>query len=119
LIERELPAGHLAVCGRLGRREVAVIVDDEHAWIRCDGLGIEVAGNANAPVATARLGRAVVSDLLKARLSVLDALLAGRFELVGATGDLIPLHDALIAYFASAARCPSFPELLYDFLEGA
>ena len=60
-----------------------------------------------------------IRDLWPAGVRRLDALLEDRFGLSGPLDDIVAFDDALGAYFASAARCPSFPALLDAFLEGS
>ena len=116
LLEQDFAVGHAALARALGPREVAIEVDGESLAVVGDGKSVQVRRSVTAACASAALGRGVLVDLLEARTTLVDAASAGRFELTGALPDLLAFHDALTAYFGSAARCPSFPRLLQAFL---
>jgi hypothetical protein len=122
VLEREFETGYGVVCRHLRARQVFIDVDGEHSSISSDGRKLHVraerySDTRGGSVTRVSLGRAVLSDLLEGRSTLVDSALAGRFDLLGSPDDVLVFHDALMAYFASAARCASFPALLDAFLE--
>jgi hypothetical protein len=117
VLERESSAGYAAVVRALDRREVSIDMDGERLAIAGDDRRVHVRRTSVSTRAAVTLGRKVLSDLLAARTTLLDAALDDRLDLRGALPDVLAFHDALVAYLAGAARCPSILPLLGTFLE--
>ncbi|HVU05077.1 MAG TPA: hypothetical protein VHE30_25180 [Polyangiaceae bacterium] len=117
LFEDELPVVYREIARRVGDREVSCAVDAERITIRSDGLRLRLTRDVAAPVVFLRTSRDVIADLLHARTTLAEAVWADRILLRGDLSDLIHFHDGLMAYLAGAVRCPSFPELLDEYLD--
>ncbi|WP_437335482.1 hypothetical protein WME98_25045 [Sorangium sp. So ce296] len=114
----ELPEAHARVSARLAGRAVAIRVDGERFVVEADGGAPQVrAAGADEEAAAVRVAtsRRAILDVLDARRSLAEAVLADEVEVVGALERLVEAREALLAYVHGAVRCPSFPALLERF----
>lgn len=114
LVAREAPASYALIIEQLGRMAVVIDVDGEQFSLRggdsvevrdgaCDGVGPRITTT-----------RAVILDVLDARVSLTEAVESGAVAVVGALDDVIRAHDTLLAYVHAAVRAPSQPGLLAE-----
>ncbi|AUX28299.1 hypothetical protein SOCE836_003690 [Sorangium cellulosum] len=115
----ELPEAHARVSARLAGRPVAIRVDGERFAVEADGGAPQVraagAGEEVAAAVRVATSRRAILDVLDARRSLAEAVLADEVEVVGALERLVEAREALLAYVHGAVRSPSFPALLERF----
>jgi hypothetical protein len=117
----ELPAAHARMCALYAGRAVEIHVGEERFVASfAEGQGSvrtldpgEATSTAEVRVVTT--ARAIL-DVIGARRSLAEAVLADEVEVVGALPDLVAAHAALLAYVHGGVRCPSFPALLERFV---
>ena len=111
----ELPEAHARMAAALGGRAVRLRVDDEDFTVRFDG-GVARVDAAPGP-ADIEIGttKAVIDDVLEARRTLADAVLADAVTAVAPLPVLVEAHRGLLAYVHGAVRSPSFPRLLERF----
>jgi hypothetical protein len=124
VLQREQPASYARLCEALATLRIEIGVDGE--WMIAgfeSGSHRVAAQSAAAQTAPAsarfRASRGAVLDVLDGRISLAEAVLAGRLEAYAPLARLLELHDALVLYVNAAVRCPSFPALLDRFRAGA
>jgi hypothetical protein len=117
LFEDELPALYREIARRVGVREVRCHVDFDRVTIFSDGRRLHLSRRVEAPVVQLSTSRQVIVDLVHAKATLKDALWDDRILLRGNLDDLLAFHDGLMAYLQGSVRCPSFPELLEQYLE--
>ena len=117
-IEREVPVCLQALRAALGVLAVGFDVDGETASLAVDRQRVQlrVSRSCSAVDVMLRCSRAAVVDLVEARLSLLSAAMSERVQIVGKPELLASFDRAWMAYLAGAARSPSFPRILDDFL---
>ncbi|WP_437968043.1 hypothetical protein WMF04_01520 [Sorangium sp. So ce260] len=119
----ELPEAHARVAARLAGLPVAIRVDGERFVVEGDGgaARVRAAGAEEEPAAAVRVAtsRRAILDVIDARRSLAEAVLADEVEVAGALERLVAAREALIAYVHGAVRCPSFPALLERFRRSA
>ncbi|WP_437899293.1 sterol-binding-like protein [Sorangium sp. So ce124] len=118
-LARELPEAHARMCARLAGRTVRIEVDGEifaavfeGAAARVRRLGAEDDAGADASITASRRA---IRDVLEARRSLADAVLADEVEAVAPIDSLVEVLSGLSTYVHGAVRCPSFPRLLERF----
>jgi hypothetical protein len=114
-LRRELPEVHGVMCGCLAEREVELRVGEEIVSLAFTATDVELRPSCGAPAAAVRTSRAGILDLIDARSTLLDSVLAGRLELAGTLDELARFHDGLMAYLHGAMRAPSFRSILRRF----
>lgn len=117
LLEDELPGIYAEVARRVGEREVLCRVDDDAIVIVGDRRRLRLRREAKDPAVSVLTTKRVIADVALARITLEDALWEDRIVLRGSLGDLVAFHDALLAYLGGAVRCPSFPDLLDEYLK--
>jgi len=118
VLDDELPRAYRAVADRLGRRSVAIRVDDEFVFVSAAGGRVHVSlVLAREPSVHLHTSRGEIRALVDGRRSLLDAMLEGRLELRGTVSDLIAFDGALMAYLHGAVRCPHFIELRDEYFK--
>jgi hypothetical protein len=115
VLAAETPPAWRRFVASLDGRVVELHVDDERfavVFARGDAV-IEAAGRvADARIATSRQ---TILDVLDARLSLRDAVLGDRLEVIAPMSMMEPLHEGILAYVHGGVRSPSFPSLLMRF----
>jgi hypothetical protein len=119
LLQTEIPVAYRAMCAALAGRAVTITVGGDAARLVFDDAGVAFRRNEGPADVCVRTTRRTILDLVAARLTLLDAALADRLELVGSPDDVIVFHDGLMAYLHGAVRAPSFPALLGRYARGA
>lgn len=117
-LARELPWASARMGAALGGRVVHITVDGELAAVRWHEGAARVSERADpeaAPSVTLRTTRRTVMALADGDDTLLDAVLAGRVVLRGATADLAAFHGALMAFLQGAVRAPGFAHTLEEF----
>lgn len=115
-LARELPWASERMGAALGERAVHLTVDGELASVCWRDGAARVRETAEPPASvTLRTSRRAVVALADGDDTLLDAVLAGRVVLRGATGDLAAFHAALMAFLQGAVRAPSFAPTLEEF----
>ena len=119
ILVRELPAAYERMCARLAGRSVAIRVDDERLVVAFEGgraavSRIEAADETWIPVI--RTNRRAIADVIDARRTLADAVMADQVEAIAPLADLADIQRGLATYVHGAVRCPSFPDLLRRFL---
>jgi hypothetical protein len=117
LLEDELPRIYAEVARSVGDREVRCRVDEDEISVFGDGTRLRLARETRQPAVRVVAKRQVIVDVVLARTTLQDALWEDRIVLLGSLDDLVAFHDALMAYVGGAVRCPSFPELLDEYLK--
>ena len=115
-LEAELPAGYAAVAASLGQRDVQVEVDGERLAICSNGARLVIVDGTLRPSALARGTTSALRAILEGAHSLESAVLAELIHLQGRLEDLAAFYEALRSYFNAAVRCPSFAQLLADYL---
>jgi hypothetical protein len=123
VLQREQPASYARLCEALAGFRIEIRVDDEWMIVAFEPDGHRVEGEIAAAEAAAgarfTASRGAVLDVLDGRISLAEALLAGRLEAYAPLRCLLELHDALLLYVNAAVRCRSFSALLDRFRAGA
>jgi len=118
-LSREAPAAHRALATCMGTLSIAASVDHEPLVIAAHGDQLFVRSGAVPAAAQLATTRRALRCLLRAEHSLLDAIMNDELELRGTTDALARLDDCLSLYLRGAVRCPSFPSLLDEFLNGS
>lgn len=117
----ELPAAYARVCAPLAGRVVEIRIDGERIVASfADGRArVRAGAGEDGEGADVRIvtSRRVILDVLDARRSLAEAVLADEVEVVGALDRLVEAHAGLTAYAHGAVRCRSFAGLLRRFRE--
>lgn len=115
----ELPAAWARFCRSLEGRWIELNVDEERFAVRFTPGRADVgrAGDASdaAPDAIIATSRRTILDVLDARLTLREAVLGDRLQVVAPLSMMEPLHEGILAYVHGGVRCPSFPFLLTRF----
>lgn len=108
----EVPESHRLTLEALGPLVVALDVDGEHFSLT-GGRHLVV---ADGELASARVrittSRAIIVDILDARVGLQDAVQASTVAVRGSLDDVLRVHDTLRAYVHAAVRAPSQVGLL-------
>lgn len=114
LLRREYPPAYALLCSNMAGRSAQLTISGEPLWLSFTAHGITVApGNAaGEPALRLTTDWDTILDLVDARLSMIDAVLCGRFDLHGEGRELARFYDATLTYLRGGIRCPSFPALL-------
>jgi hypothetical protein len=122
MLAAELPAAHDRMCARLSGRAVEIRVGGERLLATFGPAGARVVAvgegeEGEAPGVSARIAasRGAILDVLDARRSIAEAVLADEVEVLAPIDELVELMGGLRAYVHGAVRCPSFPRLLARF----
>jgi len=118
ILESEANLAYGAVAHRLSGRRVGIAVDGERLSVSSTNAQLLVERSLAPVVAEARASRYVLKRLLVGERELIDAVCADEVSLQGELEDLIAFYEALLLYFLGAVRCPSFPEVLREFLAG-
>jgi hypothetical protein len=114
-IEREVPVAYEKLCSKVFDTPLRISVDGETRRLLVQGRRLALApdGPSAAELITRR---EVLSDLLQARCSLIEACFSDDLLLRGAPDDVILLHEALEAFVQGAVRCVALPALLDVYL---
>ncbi|HZR80792.1 MAG TPA: hypothetical protein VFD92_06825 [Candidatus Binatia bacterium] len=114
LMGSEAPGAYAELCGRLARRRVRLIVDGDDLTLEFTRRGVAaVAGGP--PSIEVRATQRSILDLVDARRTLVESVLADEIELRGAPEDLLVFHEGLMAYVHGAVRAPSVADLLRSY----
>lgn len=116
VLASEADQAYRAVALRLGGRRVAIVVDGERLSVASTLGRLSVERSFAPVVAEARASRTVLKQLLDGDRELTDAICADEVALQGELEDLVAFYEALLLYFLGAVRCPSFPDLLREFM---
>jgi hypothetical protein len=114
----EMPGASVEMCRRLYPREVLLVVNAEPVGVRFERHSLCILSKPSAPSLEVRTDRRTILDLVDARCTLHEAVLADRLFLCGSTADLLAFHEGLMAYLHGAMRAPSFPNLLQRYRLG-
>ena len=107
-------AYHL-LCTQLASCSILLVVDGETVALVFDGNGAHFLSELHNPTVRLRASRRTILDVIDARLTLYEAVIADLIVLEGNIDDLVAFHDGLLTYIQGAIRCPSFPALLDHF----
>lgn len=96
-------------------REVLLFVDGEEVSLTFAPGGVYLAPQVRYPTVVLHTSRRTILDVIDARLTLNEAVLADEILLQGSPADLAVYHEGLLTYVRGAVRCPSFPSLLERF----
>lgn len=116
-MRREVPAAYECMCEALAPREVRLHVDGENVAVAFTDAGAAMLPSPSRPSVELQTTGAAILDLIGARETLASAVLADRLVLRGALGDVLAMHDGVVAYLHGAVRAPSFPALLRRYRE--
>jgi hypothetical protein len=114
LLEKECPQAYTLLCSQMAGRQ---------AWFSIGGDPVRLAfipdrillqppegdGDLSVRLIT---DWATVLDLADAKLTLVDAVLSSRLDLLAEAKELALFYAATLTYLRGAVRCPSFPALL-------
>lgn len=119
VLAEEVPAAHERMCARLAGKAVQIHVDEERFVVEIDegGAGARIvrAGEGLAAEALIETSKRAIADVIDARCSLAEAVLAGDVNAVAPLHRLVDILAGLSTYVHGAVRCPSFPRLLERF----
>jgi hypothetical protein len=110
-LARERPHALAAMCARLSGRALDIVVDGEPIAVRFEPARVRLAPSDERADVRIELRRQLIADIIRAEVTLGDALVAGRLEARGSTRDLALVHESLMDYVHGAIRAPSFPAL--------
>ena len=122
MLSREVPESFARMCARLEGKAVWIEVDEERfvvevrggsALVRAQGPGAE--GEAAGGAASIATSKRAICDVIDARTSLADAVIADEVRAVAPLARLVDVLGGLSMYVHGAVRCPSFPRLLERF----
>lgn len=116
-IAEEAPRHHRRLCEVLLGEEVAISVDGRTTVVRFDRGGVTVGGPVGNSSVCVRTSREAILDLADGRVTLLEAVLTDRLELVGHRDAILRFHDGLLVWFHGAVRSPTV-EILLDAYRG-
>lgn len=119
VLAEEVPAAYERMCARLAGKPVQIHVDEERFVVDVGAGGrrarIVRAEEEPAPEALIATSKRAIADVIEARRSLADAVLAGEVHAVAPLDRLVDILAGLSTYVHGAVRCPSFPRLLERF----
>jgi hypothetical protein len=118
VLAREQPEAYARMCALLEGLSVAVWVDEERFAADFSSRGASVrALTGHEPARVSTHGRTLL-EVLDARRSLTEAVLADAVRVVGPLDTLLRLHEGLLLYLRGAVRCPGFASVLRRLREG-
>ena len=117
-LEREAPAAHSLLCGRLFRLRIEARVGSEHVTIHGDRERLRIESGTHAPPdrlfsrVELHTDRDTILGLVDGECTLLDAVLEDRLMMRGASRELQALYDGLLAFVHGGLRAASFPGIL-------
>ncbi len=115
LLRQEYGDVYFLLCRRLAPRALLLVIDGEEIPLRFTPFEIEFPAALPRPRVRCQTSSGAILDVIDARLTLNEAVAAGRLILVGDTADLSLFHDGLIDYVRGMVRAPSAPFLLERF----
>lgn len=115
----DVPAAYGALCRSLDGLPVAIVVDGACRVLRASEGSHEFGPELTREI-TVRLttSRNTIVEMLEARRSLLEMVLADEFSLVGKIQDLVRLEEGMFAFVHGAARSRRIEGLLTAYLSG-
>jgi len=114
-LSNELSTAYHLLCTQLASRSVLLVIDGETVALAFDHSGAHLLPELHNPTVQLHASRRTILDVIDARLTLYEAVLADSIVLEGNIDDLVAFHDGLLTYIQGAVRCPSFPALLDHF----
>jgi hypothetical protein len=114
-LHAECPAAYALLCAQLAPRRARLTVDGETVMLTFEAGAVRVLTRARNPAVQLVTTRRTILDVIDARLTLQEAVLAEAILLKGRPNDLAAFHEGLIMYVRGAVRCPAFPPLLDRF----
>lgn len=113
-LRREHPEAHGRFCRHLAGTTVALRIDGEAMTLSFDETEATLRRGVGAAPVEFTATCAALLDLVRGRLSLHDAIRAGRADLRGAVPALARFDEALMLYLHGAVRSPTFPALVRE-----
>ncbi len=107
------------MCRLLAPREVLLVIDGEAVVLAFDPASAHLLPGQRQPAVQLYTSRQTMLDVIDARLTLAEAVLADAIRLQGNVDDLAVFHEGLLTYVRGAVRCPSFPRLLDRFRQAS
>jgi hypothetical protein len=114
-LSNEFSTAYQLLCTQLASRSVLLVIDSETVALAFDHSGAYLVSELHSPMVQLHASRRTLLDVIDARLTLYEAVLADSIMLEGSIDDLAVFHDGLVTYIQGAIRCPSFPALLDQF----
>jgi hypothetical protein len=114
----EVPHAYEAFTRRLAPLNLALEVDRELRWLVSEASPRLLRTSSARVDAELRTTQPVIRQLIEGELMLLDAIRSDALFIRGSTQNVAAAYEALISFFAGAARAPSVPCLLDAYLEG-
>jgi hypothetical protein len=91
------------------------VIDGETVALAFDHTRAYFLSELHNPTVQLHASRQTILDVIDARLTLYEAVIADSIVLEGDIESLAAFHDGLLIYIQGAIRCPSFPALLDHF----
>ena len=114
-LRAECPGAFGLLCVQLAPRRVRLTIEGEKVTLAFDSSQVRVLARARNATVQLETTRQTILDVIDARLTLEEAVLADLILLKGRTEDLSAFHAGLVTYVRGGVRCPSFPRLLDRF----
>lgn len=114
-LNNELSTAYQLLCSQLASRSLLLVIDGETVALAFDQSNVYFPSELDNPTIQLHASRQTILDVIDARLTLYEAVLADSIVLAGHIDDLVAFHDGLLTYIQGAIRCPSFPALLDHF----
>lgn len=114
-LSNEFSTAYHLLCTQLASRSVLLVVDGEAVALAFEHSGAHLLPELHNPTVQLHASRQTILDVIDARLTFYEAVLADSIVLQGDVENLAAFHDGLLTYIQGAIRCPSFPALLDHF----
>jgi hypothetical protein len=112
VLAREQPEAYARMCSRLEGLAVALRVEEEHFAATFSAHRAHVGALTGQEMAQVATRGSALLDILDARQTLAEAVLADAVEVVGPLDTLLRLQEGLLLYVQGAVRCPGFALLL-------
>ena len=114
-LRNEFPTAYFLMCALLSPREVRLSIDGEEVTLNFSPDGAYLLAQPHHPTVELRTSRQTILDVIDARMTLYESVLANDILLQGSPNDLAICHEGLLIYVRGAVRSPSFPFLLERF----
>jgi hypothetical protein len=111
-LRAEHPAAYTQLARQMAGRQAQISIAGEDLTLTFTAEAISVAPGAAGEALRLTTDWATLLALVDAELSLVEAVLTGRCDLLGEARELAVFYDALLLYLRGGLRCPSFPALL-------
>lgn len=114
-LREECPEAFTLMCAQLAPRRARLVIEGETVTLAFAASEARLLKQSRRPSVQLTTTRQNILNVIDARLSLEEAVLADAIVLKGRPNDLSVFHAGLISYVRGAVRCPSFPPLLDRF----